>query len=54
MVSAKVEFRYESIKSKFCLIHFVSKLMIESSLKILKKIIRENAFEQKKKKPVLI
>ena len=31
MVSAKVEFRYERLKSKFSLIHFVNKVTIESS-----------------------
>ena len=50
----KFEFRYESLKIKLNLIHFVNKLMIESSLKNLKKIIREKAFEEKKKKPLLI
>ena len=32
---------------------FVYKLMIGSSIKITEKVIRENAFEHKKKKPGL-
>ena len=51
MVSAKFEFRYESLKIKFRLILFVGKLMIRMLLKITEKIILENVFEQKKKKP---
>ena len=48
-VSTIFEFRFESIS---VLILFFHKLMIESS-KITEKIIRENAFEHKKKKPGL-
>ena len=43
------EFRFESLKSISVLILFVCKLMIGSS-KNNRENIRENAFEQKKKK----
>ena len=52
----KFEFRNESLKSKFSLILFVYNLMIRYSkkkIKKLKKIIQENAFVKKKKKPGL-
>ena len=45
----RFEFRFESLKSISVLILFVYKLMI-GSLKTTEKIIRENAFEHKKKK----
>ena len=45
----RFEFRFKSIS---VLILFFHKLVIESS-KITEKIIRENAFEHKKKKPGL-
>ena len=49
----KLEFRNElSLKSKFSLILFVYNLMIRYSKKI-EKIIQENAFVKKKKKPKL-
>ena len=48
-VSARFEFRFESLESISGVILFVYKLMIESS-KITEKIIRDNAFEHKKKK----
>ena len=47
--SAKFEFRFESIKTKFSLILSVNRLTL-TVLKITEKTIRENAFEQKKKK----
>ena len=47
-VSARFEFRFESLKSISVLILFFYKLMIGSS-----KNNGENAFEQKKKKPRL-
>ena len=48
----RFEFRFESLKSISVSILFVYKLMIGSS-KIAEKIIQENAFEPKKKKPGL-
>ena len=49
-ISAKLEFRYESLKSRFSFILFAYNLMIGCSKRI-EQIIWENAFEQKKKKP---
>ena len=49
---AKFEFKYESLKSKFRLIHFVLNLMNGCSKKN-REIIQENNLEQKKKKPGL-
>ena len=49
-VSARFELRYESLKGISVLVLFVYKLMIGSS-KNSTEIIRENAFEHKKKKP---
>ena len=54
-VSARFEFWYESLKSKL-IIHFYSFCQQVDDwmlLKLTDKIIRENAFEQKKKKPGL-
>ena len=51
-VSARFEFRFESLKSILVLILVVHKLMIGSS-KIREKTIRENPFEHKEKKPGL-
>ena len=51
-VSARFEFRFESLKSSSVLILLVYRLMIGSS-KNNGEIIRENAFEHKKKKPGL-
>ena len=51
-VSAKFEFRYESLQGKFSFILFAYDLTIGCSKKI-EKIIRESAFEVKKKKPRL-
>ena len=48
----RFEFRFESLKINSVLIPFVYKLMI-GGCKITEKIIRENAFEHKKKKPGL-
>ena len=53
MVSAKFEFRYESLKSKFSIIFFCQLVDDWMLLKITEKIIRENVFEQKKKEPGL-
>ena len=50
MVIAKFEHKYESLKSKFSLILFAYNL---DTLKRIKKIIRESAFDSKKKKPGL-
>ena len=52
MVIAKFELKYESLKSKFSLILFAYNLMIGYSKKN-KEIIRESAFDSKKKKPGL-
>ena len=52
-VSAKFEFRFESLKGISVLVLFVYKLMIGSFKNSTQKIIRENAFEPKKKKPRL-
>ena len=52
MVSAKFEFRYESLKGKFSLILFVYNLMIGYSKKI-EKIVRENALDGEEKRPGL-
>ena len=52
MVSARFEFRFGSLKSISVLILFVNRLMIGSS-KNNREIIRENAFEHKKKKPLI-
>ena len=52
-VSARFDFRFEPLKSISVLILFVYKLMIGSSYKITEKIIQENAFEHKKRKPGL-
>ena len=49
----RFEFRFESLKSISVLILFVYWLMIGSSNTITKRIIPENAFEHKKKKPGL-
>lgn len=49
---AKFEFKYESLKSKFRLIHFVLNLMNGYSKKN-REIIQENNLEKKKKKPGL-
>lgn len=49
---AKFEFKYESLKSKFRLIHFVLNLTNGCSKKN-REIIQENNLEQKKKKPGL-
>ena len=49
-VSARFESRFESLKIISVLIRFAYKLMIGSSKKT-EKIIRENGFEHKKKKP---
>ena len=54
-VSARFEFWYESLKSKL-IIHlnsFCQQAHDWMLLKLTEKIIRENAFEQKKKKPGL-
>ena len=51
-VSARFEFRFESLKSISVLILFVYKLMI-GSFKNNREIIPENAYEHKKKKPGL-
>ena len=51
-VSANFELRYESLKSQFSWILFAYNLMIGYAKKI-DKIIRESAFEKKKKKPGL-
>ena len=51
-VSARFEFRFESLKDISVLVLFVYKLIIGSS-KIVQKNMRENAFEHKKKKPRL-
>ena len=48
----KFELRYESLKSKSSLILFAYNLMIGYSKRI-EKIIRESAFDEKKKKPGL-
>ena len=48
----KFELRYESLKSKFSLIHFAYNLMTGYSKKN-RKIIRESAFDKKEKKPGL-
>ena len=50
-VKARLEFRFESLKSISVWILVVYKLMIGSSK--TEKIIQENAFEYKKKKPGL-
>ena len=52
MVSAKFELGYESLKSKFTLILFAYNLMTGYSKRI-EKIIRQCAFDKKKKKPWL-
>ena len=52
MVSAKFELRYESLKNKSSLILFAYNLVIGYSKRI-EKIIRESAFDEKKKKPGL-
>ena len=52
-VSVKFEFRYESLKSKFSFNSFCQQVDDGMLLKIKEKIIRENTFEQKKKKPGL-
>ena len=52
MVSARFEFRFESLKSISVLILFVYKMMIGSP-KNNREIILENALEHKKKKPGL-
>ena len=49
----KFEFRYESLKSKFSFNSFCQQVDDGMLLKITEKIIQENAFEQKKKKPGL-
>ena len=54
-VSARFEFGYESLKSKL-IIHlntFCQQVDEWMLLKLTEKIIRENGFEQKKKKPGL-
>ena len=51
-VSAKFEFRFESLKSISVLILLTTIWWLEA-LKITEQIIRENAFEHKKKKPGL-
>ena len=48
----KFELRYESLKNKSSLILFAYNLMIGYS-KRMEKIIRESAFDEKKKKPRL-
>ena len=50
MVGARFELRFEALKSISVLFLLVYKMMIGSS-KIAEKIIWENTFEQKKKKP---
>ena len=49
----KFEFRYENLKSKFSFNSFCQQVDDGMLLKITEKIIRENALEQKKKKPWL-
>ena len=49
---SKFEFRYESLKSKFSLILFVNNLGL-ATLKRIEKIVGENAFDEKKKRPRL-
>ena len=51
-VSAKFDFRYESLRSKFSFILFANNLMIGCSKK-KRGNYPENTFEQKKKKPGL-
>ena len=51
-VSARFEFKYESLKSKFSLISLPTIWWLDT-LKTIKKIIRESAFDSKKKKPEL-
>ena len=51
-VSAKFEFRYESLKSKFSLF-FLSTIWWLATLKRLEKIVRENAFDDQKNRPGL-
>ena len=51
-VSARFEFNYESLKIKFSLIS-LSTIWWLDTLKTTKKIIRESAFDSKKKKPGL-
>ena len=48
----KFELRYESLKSKFSLIHFAYNLMT-GHFKKNRKIIRESVFDKKEKKPRL-
>ena len=43
-VSSKFEFRYESLKSKLATLKL-------ATLKGIEKIVRENAFDEKKKRP---
>ena len=49
----KFELRYESLKNKFSFNSFCQQVDDGMLLKIKEKIIRENTFEQKKKKPGL-
>ena len=54
MISLKFEFRYESLNIKFSIIPLSTILSIGGcSVTRIEKIIGENAFEQKKKKPGL-